>query len=456
VDEVEYQEKVARATVNDTKELLARLSSIPTTGTSPSASNITLDAPDENLPEDSTTFAYLRPIFPALFVPKILATLLSLLSSYTWLFDVAIQMVRLWKLEATYSKAAIPDLPEVAYGSTDKETDQPKTSQVFLLMCLKTFLTPRMIIGFTLTPLLLTALAVWYPHVKSNCVDSRNGTFLANYFVAPAMMNEANTLGNAYYLKAELQCYKTQRSICERMQTQTITRFAASHSSFSDVNDDFNGSGRILSVIAGCVQKNTTHAILDSCCGIKGFQTCEASSSPGYCPHDIFDEIPIAYRPLHEYLMGTSCTRQNFPKESLTEPIFDCNKMVKVCAKIPCLGANKDSLRAETIEIDCQVELYALDFLFFVFLTIFHAVSLNLVSTLLFNGVRTVAWRKLCPEGVRLTATLRENGSLATGENHEDRFQRISIAIRRFELAGKLQIASGVVLLLVWSFVSFC
>jgi hypothetical protein len=129
---------------------------------------------------------------------------------------------------------------------------------------------------------------------------------------------------------------------------------------------------------------------------------------------------------------------------------------VEVCEKLPCQGVDNESLRAETVEADCEVELYALDLLAFILLTIFHAVAVNLICTLLFNGLRSVAWRKLYPDGIRLKTMLRENGRLATGDDQEDRLQRITVAIGRFELAGKLQIASGIILFLVWLFASFC
>jgi hypothetical protein len=456
MDEVEYQEKVARATVNDTKEMLAQLSSIQMPGGSTSQATAVLDGPEETLPKETTTFAYLRPIFPALSLPNVVAVLFSLFSSYTWLFEVGVQAVRLWRLEATYSRGAIPDLPEISYDSTEKETEQPKTAQVFLLMCLRTFLTPRLVIGIIVAPFLLTALSFWYPHVKSNCVESRQGTFLANHFVAPIMMNEAYALGNAYYLKAEIQCYETERALCHQMQAQTIARSVAYQSSLSSMKVDFDASGRSLSVIAGCVHKNTTEAIQDSCCGIKGFSDCEASSTPGYCPLDGFREIPISFRPLREYLVEPSCAREKWPEDGLSETTYDCDKMVEVCEKLPCQGVDNESLRAETVEADCEVELYALDFLAFILLTIFHAVAVNLVCTLLFNGLRSVAWRKLYPDGIRLKTMLRENGRLATGDDQEDRLQRITVAIGRFELAGKLQIASGIILFLVWLFASFC
>ena len=456
LDEVEYQEKVARGTVNDTKEMLAQLSSLQGPGGSASQPTVVLDSPEETVPTDTTNFAYLRPIFPAISIPKVFAMFFSILTSYTWLLEVGVQAIRLWKLEATYSRAAIPDLPEISYDSTSEETEQPKTARVFLLMCLRTFLTPRMIIGMIVAPVFLTALWFWYPHVNSSCVESRNGTFLANHFVAPIMMNEANALGNAYYLKAELQCYETERALCHQMQAETIARSIAYQSNFSNINVDFDTSGQCLSIIAGCVRKSTKERIEDSCCGIKGFNDCEASSKPGYCPVDGFREIPMSFRPLHEYLVEPSCAREKWLEEGLSEITFECDKLGEVCEKLPCLGVDKESLRLQTVEADCQVELYALDFLAFTLLTIFHAVAVNLVSSLLFNGLRSVAWRRLYPEGIRLKAMLNENGRLATGDDHEDRLQRISVAIRRFELAGKMQVASGIVLLLVWLFTSFC
>jgi len=454
-DEVNYQEKIALMAVNNTKEILARLSSMQASGASVPKPNFTLDGPEDTTAEETTTFDHLRPIFPSISVPNIIAFLVSLLSSYLWLFELAVQAVRLWKLEAMYSKAAIPDLPEISYESQDQEEEQPNRSEAFLLICMKIFLNPRMIVGAIIAPILLLVVAVWYPHLNSNCVESRNGTSLAKHFVAPIMINKANALGNTYYLEAEFQCRKTESALCQQLQAQTLTSSAGYRSSFSDMNANFDASSQALSLIASCVHHNTKDAIRDSCCGIKGFESCDERSSPGYCPFHTQGQIPMAFRPLHEYLSEGSCVKENWHKDALLEPSIDCLKLKEVCDMIPCLGVNKASLRAETVETDCGIQLYTLDSLVFAVLTVFNAVAVNVVGTLLFNGFRSVAWRKLHPEGIRMKAMLKENGRLATGEDREDRLQRISVAITRFEFAGKLQIVSGVLLLLLWLFLAF-
>lgn len=454
-DEVYFQESLARETLDGAKELLARLSNIQLTGLSTPSPNITVDNADNAFTEESTTFAYLLPIIPAISVPKLLAVLFSTLSSFTWLLEVTIQAFRLWKLETTYSKAAIPDLPEIVYDSCESEPKQPKTRQLFLLMCFKIFLTPRMIIGLALAPIVLTTFAFWYPHVKSSCKDSRDGTFWANRIIAPIMTNEANALGNAYYLKAELQCFRTQRELCERMHAEMSSRWSNDTSLYSDIEGDLKGSSYMLTTIESCAKNSTREKIQDSCCGIKGFNPCSANSSPGYCPIDNSGDRATAFRPLDEYIHLEACTGQNWPNQKIAEAAFDCEKLSEVCEKVPCRGVDKVSLRKETVEADCQVQLYAFDFLFFLLLTIFHAVTMDLASTFLLSGVRSVAWRSLYPDGLHFKARLREDGTLATGDNEDDRSRRISLAIGRFELVGKIQVATGTLLLLFWAFVSF-
>lgn len=50
---------------------------------------------------------------------------------------------------------------------------------------------------------------------------------------------------------------------------------------------------------------------------------------------------------------------------------------------------------------------------------------------------------------------LREDGTLMTGNDQDERAERIAHAIRRFELAGQLQIAVGLSVVLVWAIIVF-
>ncbi len=448
-DEVAFQDNISHATMEQSRLLLARLNTIHMPKETPERSNITVETPMDSFSEESTSFAYLRPVFPSLFFPKILALIISVGSSFTWIMEVVIQAIRIWRLDVAYNKVSIPDLPEISYDTTCDEAEQPKTREVILGALLKFFATPRMLIGLILAPAIVAVIALWYPHVRSSCKETRDGTFLATRFLAPIFINEANALGNAYYLKAELQCHKTQQEICRQMQAQTLAQFQSVQSTFSELEQEYRMSAKVVETIKDCVTNDTMTRIEESCCDIKGFASCSMSSTPGFCPINYAKELPLAFHPLEEYLSEPACNETKW-FAGLVEPTFQCEKLSKICEEIPCGGVDKVTLRAETVEADCQVELYALDFFFFVLWTIYHAATINLVSTLLFSGIRNVSWRKLCPEGIQFHTKMREDGSLAKGDDQQDRAERISFAIRRFELGGKLQICAGLGVTLIW------
>jgi hypothetical protein len=48
---------------------------------------------------------------------------------------------------------------------------------------------------------------------------------------------------------------------------------------------------------------------------------------------------------------------------------------------------------------------------------------------------------------------MMEDGTLVNGNDQQERAERIARAIRRFELAGKLQIAVGLCVFLVWAII---
>lgn len=462
-----FQQNVGRSALEQSKLLLANLTAVKVPEENTVRSYVAVDNPTESFHDESTSFGYLNPMFPRISIPKIISYFLSLLSSYTWIIEVIIQAIRLWRLEVTYSKAAIPDLPEITYNNEDdndrnshddeeEETKQSKAQQLFLLTLLRTLMAPRIVLAMIVTPILLVCIALWYPHVRSNCQETRDGTFLANRFLAPIFINDANTNGNAYYLKAELQCYNTQREICRQMQAQTLSQYQMAQATFLDLQLEYNKSNHVVQILQDCISTNTTAMIEDSCCGIKGYAPCTETSHPGFCPvdHSTLPDLPMASRPLKEYLSDAACNAMTWPT-ALVEPRFDCQRLSRLCEAIPCEGVDKVALRKETVETDCQVELYVLDFFFFVLWTIFHAVVMHLVSTLLFNGVRTVGWRRLYPEGIVLHTKMREDGTLLNGNDQHERAERIALAIRRFEFGGKLQIAVGLSVILVWAIIVF-
>jgi hypothetical protein len=158
----------------------------------------------------------------------------------------------------------------------------------------------------------------------------------------------------------------------------------------------------------------------------------------------------MSFHPLQEYLGEQACVAES-SQVDLLRPQFQCENLSMICEEIPCEGVDKGALIAETVETDCQVELFGLRLIFFVCLVLYHAAVVNLVSTLLFHGIRILRWRKLHPEGIYFRTKMREDGSLSEGYCQQDRADRISIAIRGFERAGRLQLFAGCVLSLVWA-----
>jgi hypothetical protein len=112
---------------------------------------------------------------------------------------------------------------------------------------------------------------------------------------------------------------------------------------------------------------------------------------------------------------------------------------------------NADLIRAHTISTDCQVELYAIDFLYFLLAVFLHAIAINIICTLIFLGYREVIWRQLDPYGIRLLTNMSENGELVKGFEIEERSNRISRELRYYEMKGKIKLWLGVALLIVYA-----
>jgi hypothetical protein len=202
------------------------------------------------------------------------------------------------------------------------------------------------------------------------------------------------------------------------------------------------------------VEYSTEMMMEDSCCGIKNFAPCVNTSAPDFCSIDTSDELTMSFHPMRKHLWEPACNEKG-SQPGLLQPIFECEKLSRICEEIPCGGVDKVALTEETVETDCQVELYGIRLIFFVFLVLYNAFAVNLVSTLMLQGVRILGWRALCPEGIYFRTKLREDGSLSKGYDQQDRADRISIAIRRFELGGRIQIYAGCAIFLCWAALAF-
>eukprot|EP00980_Cylindrotheca_fusiformis_P012017 scaffold2844_cov123-Cylindrotheca_fusiformis.AAC.10 len=407
----------------------------------------------------TTTFEYLQPEFPSVSIPEVLVLLFSWILSNAWIVEVIVQAIRLWALEAKYSNGAIPDLPTIDYeDDAGREEEDRKDDYSTLVLLLKTalsaFASPGYLAVLTLIPLCFGVMIMWRPHVTSSCQDTNHGTYLANHFLAPLLINKASAAGNTLYMQGEMECRVEQRSVCDEMQLQVGAVFQSDVATLHTLSMRRNESLEAIRAMESCIDLDVNEQQMDeSCCGLKGFESSSCQETSLICPMDesgSSSSIPTSsFRPLKEYFAPAAYHGSDISWE-LNDARFNCSVLAQPCATIPCSGVNEEYILSKTIQTDCKVELYILDCCSFLLMVAYHMFAVNLICTMLFQGSRHLFWRKLCPNGIRLHTHLREDGTLALGDDRADRSKRVLKAIKRFQLIGKVKIAIGIIVLVGW------
>jgi hypothetical protein len=404
---------------------------------------------------DSTAFGYLEPTFPAFSIPELIEAFFLWVVAYQWIIEVLVQLFRLWKLKKKYEKDATPDLPTIDYG-TD-EDDKPHSSSLALVHVsfLKHFMTPWMALALILLPFSIVTVTVWFPHVKTNCIDSRNGTFVARNIMSPLLINQANVPGNAYYTAAELQCQENQRRICGSMFAESDALYRNDLALLFSSNLRYNQSTDTLGIFDRCIETDfLDDQFQASCCGLEGYGTeCLEAGNAALCPIDNSTQPATSFRPLGEYLSDSACQSET-TDWLLQDSRFDCDALQGTCSVASCTGVDSDLIQFLSIEADCQVETYVIKCCLLVLLALYHAIMVNLCSTLAFNGVKHLRWRSLRPDGITFRTQINEDGELVKGGDRDERSARIAVAMKRFELIGWVQIALATSFFVVW-FISF-
>lgn len=405
----------------------------------------------------TTSFEYHQPIFPSLSIPELLKTMVSWILANAWIVEVAVQALRLWALEAKYSKGVIPDLPIIDYEEEDLNDDSNKEHSTLVILIktmLSAFASPGYLVVLTFIPICFGVMVIWRPHVTSTCQGTNQGTYLANHFLAPLLINEANAAGNMVYLQGELECRARQRSICDEMEMRAGALFQSDVAALHAISTQRNESLKAIEAMESCIDLDTkAQQLEEACCGLKGFGSYSCKETNLTCPMDQSgspSEPTISFRPLNEYLYGATCQNGDFSPE-LNDARFNCATMQHSCSDVPCTGVNEDYLLFKTVQTDCMVELYILDTCSFLLMVAYQIFAVNLICTMLFQGSRQIFWRKLCPTGVRLHTHVHENGDLTLGHDKADRSERIVVAIQRFQLVGKVKMAIGVVAFVCWA-----
>jgi hypothetical protein len=454
-EELDYQSQRGKETQKWVKQALANLRLQEWNVENDDVSIPELPKANYSYVQNETSFEYLAMLLPNINIPELLADLVVWILANTWVLEVAIQFYRLYRLEAVYAMGAIPNLPEINYGDIEDDSGAYQTKYLIMMMIVKCLLRPHLfIIALLCLPIGVVTVGFWFPHVHQSCVVTTEGTFLARNILSPLLINQANAFGNAQYLSTKFSCQQSQRHLCTDIAAQAEARHQTDWTAFHSVHAQHNQSLEALSLLKDCLEVDTmTELMNEACCGLKGYNTT-GCLFPGdmICPIDSTTTPPSAYLHLETYLSDFSC-QQDF-HWSLSNAQYSCEGLVEVCEQIPCAGVNKDLIRSHSIETDCKAELYAIQFSYFLMATILHAIVINVVCTLLLNGIQRLYWRKLNPCGFIFKTTIREDGTLANGTELEERSQKVALTVQRFETVTKIQFGMGIAVLFAYVIVA--
>lgn len=456
-DEVAYVQYLANQTTADTGNALNDLKKLSagTPDYRPFIPDEGVYAPtlgDKNL----TQFTFLDLNFPEIAIPVWILAAVGYIFSYTVLFDCATQAIRLYRLKCKYEKNATPNLPEIDYiaqtENKEKEESKPSKLQLAQAMLLKNLLNPWVFLALMIIPIALCILFFWFPHVKRTCIDSNRGTFLARHVFTQVLVNRANSQGYAFHMAAQLQCQTRQHSICSLESFQSDAAYRNDIETINSLQGRFNQSNDIRGVIDRCVDTG----ILDNqfethCFGLEGYTVKKSSADQHwqFCPIDTQAVPPASFRPVGESLMGPACDFE-WNSWNVTDSLFNCSVLEEACSEVPCTGVDANLIEKMTIDADCIVETYAIHVCIFIAFTIYHAIMINIGTSLLFNGILQVKWMSLKPDGIKFMTQVQRNGELVKGDDLEDRTDRIEKAMKRYVLAGYMQIGLSVAVCLFW------
>jgi hypothetical protein len=409
---------------------------------------------------DKTLFSFLDVRYPSWALPVWLLIVLGYLGSHTFLIECVMQAVRLYRLKKKYEAKATPDLPEIDFaeeedggGEKGRNVDGPTKVQVAQAMLLKHAMNPWVICCLCIAPAVLAVLLLWFPHVKRNCIDSRRGTFLARNIFTQIQVNNANAQGYAVHSIAQQSCYSRQRSLCDAMSSQADASFRHDAAKLLSLKASYNESNAARGTLQRCVDMQSLDAQLEThCCGLEGYTTNDcgrADQLRQFCPIDHRSTPASTFQPIGLLLSEPWC-EIDLEDINIAEAQFNCSVIKESCHNVPCSGVDADLIEQMSIDADCSVQIYAIQWCIFVALAIFHAVMINWGNTLMFNGVIQVQWKRLKPQGIKMITHVNLNGDLIKGGDLKERFDRVDQAMRRYVLSGYLQMGLSALVFVVW------
>lgn len=456
--ELEYHSLNGQEALNRTTQTMINLRE-----RSPGFHNLTIDVVEtprielfayNSTEETSTTFELLDILMPDLSLLEYIMSRIAAIGEYTFLLDMLCGLFQWWKLSGIYEDGAMPNMPQIDYGVSDRDKrERPQANSKILLLIAKSLLNP-MFIGFLCIASLFGSLAItfWIPHVQQMCVHSVNGTWFANHMVGPMLVNTAVVEGNTQYLFAEHFCHSSRNQLCANIHFEMERKIFVDNSTLQRIKDQHSHSLENFELINCCMDTSHMTTMLDeACCGLKGHRIDDCNSDTNYiCPLDFSTSPPSAYRPINTYLESSSCS-ESLNDLMLNGAKHECTGLNTACNHVPCNGVNDELIQKLANQTDCKVELWIIHSFRFWATAIVHFMALYAICSLLYLGCRDFHWRKISPDCIGLRTHLLENGVLAKGGKLQERSKMISDEIQWFERKARLQLLVGVFLLLSYT-----
>ena len=423
---------------------------------------------------NGTAFDYQDASLPKIRIPKLLRLLLAIIVAYRGWTDCIVHFARFFKLSDKYERETSPTTNEDVGLVKDKGDTKAKGggegsgSSTFgagifkhlsmggIAKAATTGVTIFSVWVFLLVvffSVLKFAVIPWYADVHQNCVASKNGTNLANSFIAPLVINQASAPGNLLHSQNEFECLNRQRQICDRMFVESESAYKRDNILLSALHHKINETNVWLSRLELCIDYNTLDSqFSEACCGLEGYSTTCAiapNTRPQRCPIDRLIDPPAAFRTIGAYVSDPSCA-VNLTNWELKDARFDCQTLENSCSKTPCNGVNEDLVHSLVIEADCLVQRYSTRIILFLCLVAFHAISLNLCLKFILDGMRYLNWKKLKKDGEFKAAFDKEGALLEAAASKEQRAEAIQKFDRRQRKTGWIRLIIGLTLIVVW------
>ena len=457
-DEIGYLTKISESLKTDLFKVLDAIKNRPFDA--PNIDPFTSDNTNISFSDkNQTKFDFLDLTYPEIGVPKWLLKMLGFILSYGFLIECCTQAYRLRSLRRKYEKSATPELPNIDYLVESEDSVTNEESNVYRVqaaqsMLIKHLMNPWVIIGLILSPTIILILFCWFPHVKSSCITSRQGTFLARKVFAPVLINKANSQGYALHVAAQAKCFSRQRSLCNTQIMASDSYYRADLEMLHMTEARFNESTFVRTVIDRCVNVNDLDERFTlNCCGLEGYST--DSCSPGQqwqmCPIDTNAKPPASFQPIGDLVVDPSCIVDFGDYNFMQDSLFDCSVIQEACSDAPCSGVNEDLIQRMIIEADCSIESYCISVCIFLALAVYHAIMINVMNKFFFDGLLQIQWKRFKPDGIKLITQINGDGQMVKGGDIQERAARVDRVMKRYVLAGYVQLGMGVIVFTIWA-----